>query len=77
MIVYGLIAVGMALMLLGIWTLWQWNSGTGWIARSVRDGGWSTKNDRQFQWLYFISLVIAPLLGGAILILFGLREVLR
>lgn len=75
MLGYILIAAGALAMLLGTLTLWQWNTGAGrWFDPGVADRPGDTKNDRQFLDLYFISLIVAPLLGGAILIVFGLKE---
>ena len=73
MLGYILIAVGAIAMIFGAMTLWQWSSGkASWFDSGVVDSTGESKNERQFLDLYFISLVIAPLLGGAILIVFGL-----
>jgi hypothetical protein len=74
---YVLIIVGAIATLFGVVMLWQWNSGTcKWLDRGVFDKPGSSKNDRQFLQLYFISLVLAPLLGGAILVVYGLSRIL-
>jgi hypothetical protein len=55
----------------------QWSSGQSrWFDAGVRDSAGASKTDRQFIDLYFIALVVAPLLGGAIAVLFGLRALL-
>ena len=70
-----LILVGVALMIFGIRMLWSWLGSTAsrfdaaWF-----DRGGSSKTDRQFLDLYFIAAVLGPLLGGAILIVFGLAQ---
>ena len=72
-----LIVAGAASMLAGSVMLVGWVSGkSGWFNAGVFDRAGNTKNDRQFMDLYFVAMVIAPLLGGAVLIVFGLRECL-
>jgi hypothetical protein len=73
MLGYILIAVGAIAMIFGSMALWKWNSGGGsWFDPGVVDRTGASKNERQFLDLYFFSLVIVPLLGGAIFIVFGL-----
>ena len=70
-----LIFIGTVLMFLGILLLAGWVSGkSAWFDPGVYDRQGSSKNDRQFLDLYFIAIVLAPLLVGALLIVFGLRE---
>ena len=70
-----LIVVGAGLMVLGIISLAGWISGKSrWLEGGVYDRRGASKVDRQFLDLYFVAVVIAPLLVGAILIVFGLRE---
>jgi hypothetical protein len=70
-----LVLVGAGLMLVGLIMLGGWVGGrSGRVGRGVLDRQGDSKNDRQFLALYFVGLVVAPLLGGAILIAFGLRH---
>jgi hypothetical protein len=70
-----LVLVGAALMLIGLVLLGGWVGGrSGRVGGGVLDRHGDSKTDRQFLALYFIVLVVAPLLGGAILIAFGLRH---
>ena len=69
-----LVIVGAALMILGVFMLASWVSGSSRLFDSgVYDRKGDSKIDRQFLDLYFLAIVIAPLLGGAIMIAFGLR----
>ncbi|MFA6134180.1 MAG: hypothetical protein WC869_09230 [Phycisphaerae bacterium] len=69
-----LIIAGILLMLLGMLMITGWVNGkSSWFDSGVYDRQGSTKTDRQFLDLYFIVLVIAPLLVGAMLIVFGLQ----
>ncbi len=71
-----LIAVGAVLMIAGLVTLGGWVGGrTGRLGRSVADRVGNSKTDRQLLGLYFVVLVLAPLVGGALLIAFGLLHV--
>jgi hypothetical protein len=68
-----LIAIGAVLMIAGLFALGGWLGGrAGRLGRFVVDRAGDSKTDRQLLDLYFIALVIAPLLGGALLIAFGL-----
>ncbi|HUT61424.1 MAG TPA: hypothetical protein VNA25_26555 [Phycisphaerae bacterium] len=70
-----LIAAGAMLVTLGAVMLVGWTAGKStWFDSDVFDRRGSTVNDRQFVNLYFIAIVLAPLLIGGILIIFGLRE---
>lgn len=72
-----LIAAGIALMVLGASLMAAWLSGKArWFDREIYDRPGDTLNDRQFIRFYFIALVLAPLLGGGIMIVFGLKMVL-
>jgi hypothetical protein len=72
-----LIAVGGALMLGGGVMLTAWTSGKSrWFDAGVFDRSGASKTDRQFIDLYFMALVLAPLLGGALMIVVGLRKLL-
>ena len=77
MLGYAFIIVGAAGMLLGALMLCQWiGSAQRWTKLPVYESTGDTKNQRQYIDLYFIATVVAPLLIGATLILFGLRRVL-
>ena len=68
-----LIVVGAALMILGAAMLAAWAGGKStWFDPEIYDRQGNTVNDRQFLNLYFLATVLAPLLGGGILIVFGL-----
>jgi hypothetical protein len=70
-----LIVVGAVLMVVGAVMLCGWIGGrSSWFNVGVYDRVGQSKTDRQFLHLYFIALVLAPLLCGAILIAFGLRR---
>jgi len=72
-----LVFAGVVLMTVGLVFLGGWVSGRGERAgkpnANFADG---SKTDRQLINLYFAALVIAPLLGGAALIAFGLEKLL-
>jgi hypothetical protein len=71
------IAVGVGLMILGVIMLASWLGGkSSWMDAEVLEREGSTVNDRQFVNLYFLASVIAPLLVGATLIVYGLTQVL-
>lgn len=75
MLAIALIAVGVVLMLVGVITLAAWVSGkSSWFDAGVYDRQGETKTDRQYLDLYFVALVIAPLLVGALLIVLGLQQ---
>lgn len=72
-----LIGAGAVLMVLGTVLLLAWMSGKAtWFDEGVYDRAGDTKVERQFVTLYFLVLVVAPLLVGAILIVYGLTHVL-
>jgi len=74
MMAWILIAAGAALMLLGIAAIGAWIGGKGqWFDGGGYDRRGTSKTDRQLLDVCFIALVIAPLLIGAVLIVFGLR----
>ena len=61
-------------MILGVLMLGAWLGGKSrWFGGGVLDRAGDSKNDRQFLDLYFVALVLAPLLFGGILIVFALR----
>jgi hypothetical protein len=69
-----LIVIGAILMVAGTVMLLGWVSGkSNWFDAGVYDRQGASKTDRQFLNLYFLALVIAPLLVGATLIVYGLR----
>ena len=71
----GLIILGALLMVIGGVTLDGWVSGRGGrLGRAVAQLAGNSKTDRQFLGLYFLVLVVAPLLGGAVLIAIGLGQ---
>jgi hypothetical protein len=70
-----LVSGGAALMGLAVAMLGPWLGGKSqWLDGGAPDGRGPGKTDRQFINLYFLAFVIAPLLAGAVLIVFGLRE---
>jgi hypothetical protein len=70
-----LIVIGAALAGFGAFMAVGWVGGRStWFDAGVFDRQGSSKNDRQFLDLYFIALVIGPLLGGGILIVMGLMQ---
>mgnify|MGYP000179700572 CR=1 FL=1 len=72
-----LIILGVIAMLGGAVMLLAWVSGrSSWFDAGVYDRPGRCKTDRQFLILYFMAMVLAPLLGGGILIVFGLSELL-
>ncbi len=72
-----LIAAGAVLMIAGVLLLGAWLSGrASWLDAGVYDRPGATKTDRQFINLYFVALVLAPLLVGAVLIVYGLTRVM-
>ena len=72
-----LVLVGAILMLGGGIMLAGWGSGKSrWSNASVSDRQGSSKTDRMFMYLYFVAMVIAPLLGGGIVIVAGLVKLL-
>ena len=77
MLGWALIAVGGVLMVFGTLTLGRWVAGrAGWLDA----GGFGRRRaagaDLRFLdvCVYFLAAVLGPLLGGAILIVLGLRE---
>ncbi len=69
-----LLVIGAALMLVGVCMLWEWLSGSGkFFAATQRDRS-APQSDFVLMTLCFLSLVIAAVLGGAILIVFGLAR---
>lgn len=74
---YWLIGGGAAAMILGTMLLGQYlPSARRWFGTGVVDRTGATKTERQYLDLYFIVFVIIPLLGGAVLILLGLQQLL-
>ncbi|HUS47638.1 MAG TPA: hypothetical protein VM098_05935 [Phycisphaerae bacterium] len=70
-----LVLVGAGMMLSGSVMLAGWVSGKSrWFNASVYDRQGCSKTDRMFIDLYFIAMVLAPLLGGAIVIVVGLLK---
>ena len=52
-----------------------WTGGPSrWLDPGVFDRPGTTKTDRQYLDLYFVGLVIVPLLAGALLIALGLQR---
>jgi cell division septation protein DedD len=72
-----LLIAGVILMAVGLIFLGGWVSGRGERAgrpdAALSDG---SKAERQLMDLYFIAAVVAPLLAGAMLIAFGLQQLL-
>lgn len=66
---------GCGLMGFGFFMLYAWVGGRGgWFDTGVFDRSGASKNDRQFIDLYYVAIVLAPLLIGAILLAYGLRK---
>ena len=69
------IAIGAVLMTGGVILLRGWITGkSAWFDPSVYDRPGNTKNDRMLLYVTFMAMVLAPLLTGAILIVYGLRQ---
>jgi len=69
------ILIGAVLMIVGVIMLVGWVGGKStWFDAGVYDRQGSSKTDRQFLNLYFLVFVIAPLLVGATLIVYGVRK---
>lgn len=70
-----LVIAGGILMGIGFLMLWAWMDGRSrWFDSSVFERKGASKNDRQFLDLYFIVIVLAPLFGGAVMFVYGLRR---
>ena len=70
-----LILVGVGLMILGIRMLWSWLGSTASRSEAARfDSSGTTKPDPDFPYMFFFGAIVGPLLGGAILIVFGLAQ---
>jgi len=70
-----LIIIGAVLLCIGVFMLWAWLDGRSmWFDAGIYDRSGSSKTDRQFLNLYYIAVVLAPLLCGAVLIVYGLRK---
>ena len=70
-----LIFAGAVLLVLGLGMLLAWLGGHNrWLNDGVLSRGGASKNDRQFIELYYVALVLAPLLCGGILIALGLKR---
>ncbi len=69
-----LIGIGTLLLLLGVVLLTGWTGGRSrWFGADVYDRPGDNRTDRIFLDLYFVVKVLAPLLGGATMIVYGLR----
>lgn len=72
-----ILAFGATAMMWGVLQLWQWAGGD---EQDSGRGGYDSHAPSQSDWLFmdlrFLALVVAPLLGGAILILLGLTRLL-
>jgi hypothetical protein len=67
------IAIGLVLMALGTLSMWGWLSGKShWFGQDVYDDRGSSKSDRLLLYVTFLAMVLAPLLCGAVLIMYGL-----
>ena len=69
-----LLTIGAALMLLGVYMLWEWLGGSSKLFEAAGRNRPASQPDFVLMSLCFISLVVASLLGGAILIVFGLAR---
>ena len=70
-----LLVIGAALMLLGVCMLWEWLSGTSKFFETTQRDRPARQPELVIMGLWFLSLVVASLLGGAILIVFGLARI--
>jgi len=71
------VIVGAALLLTGGVMLTGWVGGKErWFSSGGAEGSGGSKTDRMFVELYFLALVIAPLLAGATVLLLGLSSLL-
>jgi len=71
------VIVGAALLLTGGVMLTGWVGGKDrWFSSDGCDSSGGSKTDRMFVELYFLALVIAPLLAGATVLLLGLSSLL-
>ena len=70
-----LLTIGAALMLLGVFMLWEWLGGASKFSENSQRDRPTRQPDLVLMGLWFLSLVVASLLGGAILIVFGLARV--
>ncbi len=75
MVVAGiLVAAGFLLMVTGAVVMSAWLSGKSRLFdASVLSRRGDTVDDRRYMNFYFFALVLTPLLGGGIMIVFGLR----
>jgi len=70
-----LITIGIVLMTGGVILLRGWLTGkSAWFGPGVYDRPGNTKNDRMLLYVTFTTVVLTPLLTGAILIAYGLRK---
>lgn len=70
-----LLVIGAALMLLGVYMLWEWLGGSGKLFDAAGRNQSASQPEFILMGLCFLSLVVASLLGGAILIVFGLATI--
>ena len=71
------ILMGGALMVFAAMILGGWISGKiNWFETTSSGKQGSSKTDRQLLDLYFLAIIITPLLCGAVLIIYGLRRFL-
>ncbi len=72
-----LVLTGAVLMAVGLVFLGGWVSGRGERAGKLHVAlGDASRADQWLINLYFMALVVTPLLGGAVLIAFGLEKLL-
>ena len=65
------------MMVFGAIRITAWSAGkNAWFDRDYYDRRGDTFNDRVFLDLYFLAAVVAPLLIGGILVVWGLQQVL-
>ena len=69
-----IIALGVLLMGFGVVMVGGWLGGqSDWFGAEVFDRLASSKSDRWLLYITFVALVLAPLFGGALMIIFGLH----
>lgn len=74
MVAGALIVVGAVLMIIGMITMGGWISGqSAWFRSDVYDRAGGSKDDRWLLYATFLAMVLAPLLVGSILIVYGVQ----
>jgi hypothetical protein len=70
-----LIGIGAVLMIVGALTMRGWLVGkSNWFGAEVFDRAEASKPDRMLLYVTFVAMVLAPLICGALLIVYGLHS---